>query len=51
VEVNGINLMGATFEQARFFFSQFKNNYFAEMCSGSEKGSYLRLMDFFITQL
>ena len=25
--------------------SQFKNNYFAEMCSGSEAGSYLRLID------
>jgi len=26
--------------------SQFKNNYFAEMCSGSEAGPYLRLIDF-----
>ena len=26
-------------------------NYFTEMCSGSEKGSYLRLIDFCITQL
>ena len=26
-----------------------KNNYFAEMCSGSEGGSYLRLVDFCIT--
>jgi len=25
---------------------QFENNYFAEMCSGSEAGSYLRLIDF-----
>jgi len=25
---------------------QFENNYFTEMCSGSEAGSYLRLMDF-----
>ena len=31
--------------------SQFKNNYFAEMCSGSEEGSYLRPIDFCITQL
>jgi len=31
--------------------SQFKNNYFAEMWSGSEEGSYLRLIDFCITQL
>ena len=26
--------------------SQFKNNCFTEMCSGSEAGSYLRLIDF-----
>jgi len=25
---------------------QFKNNYFTETCSGSEAGSYLRLIDF-----
>ena len=25
---------------------EFKNNYFTEMCSGSEAGSYLRLIDF-----
>jgi len=31
--------------------SQFKNNYFTEMCSGSEEGSYLRLIDVCITQL
>ena len=30
---------------------QFKNNHFAEMCSGSEEGSYLRLIDSCITQL
>jgi len=30
---------------------QFKNNYFTEMCSGSEDGSYLRLIDFCMTQL
>jgi len=28
-----------------------QNNYFTEMCSGSEEGSYLRLIDFCITQL
>jgi len=28
-----------------------KNNYFTEMCSGSEAGSYLRLIDLCITQL
>ena len=31
--------------------SQFRNNYFTERCSGSEAGSYLRLIDFCITQL
>ena len=31
--------------------SQFKNKYFAGMCSGSEAGSRLRLIDFCITQL
>jgi len=25
---------------------EFENNYFTEMCSGSEAGSYLRLIDF-----
>jgi len=33
------------------FRGGFKNTYFAEMCSGSEEGSYLRLIDFSITQL
>ena len=33
------------------YSSQFKNNYFTEICSGSETGSYLRLIDFCITQL
>jgi len=32
-------------------FCQFKNNYFTEMCSGFEAGSYLRTIDFCITQL
>ena len=31
--------------------SQFKNNYLAEMWSGSEEGSYVRLKDCCITQL
>ena len=31
--------------------SQVKGNYFAERCSGSEEGSYLRLIDWYITQL
>ena len=26
--------------------AQFENNYFTEVCSGSEAGSYLRLVDF-----
>jgi hypothetical protein len=30
--------------------SQFKNNYFAEICSGSEEGSYLRRIDSCIPQ-
>ena len=34
-----------------FHSSQFKNNHFREMCSGSEAGSYLRLIDSCITQL
>ena len=29
---------------------QFKNNYFTEMCSGSEAGTYLVPIDFCITQ-
>jgi len=29
----------------------FKNNHFTEVCSGSEAGSYLRLVDSCITQL
>ena len=29
--------------------AQSENNYFTEMCSGSEAGSYLRLIDFCIT--
>jgi hypothetical protein len=28
-----------------------KNNYFTEMCSGSEEGSHLMFIDFCITQL
>ena len=28
------------------YSSQFENNYFTETCSGSEAGSYLRLVDF-----
>jgi len=32
--------------RTRICSSQFENNYFTEMCSGSEAGSYLRLIDF-----
>ena len=32
-------------------FRSFKNNYFTEMCSGSEVGSYARFIDLCITQL
>jgi len=34
-----------------WYSSQFKNNHFTEMCSGTEAGSYLRLIDPCITQL
>ena len=30
---------------------QVENNYFTEMCSGSEEGSYSRLIDVCVTQL
>jgi len=36
------NDAGSAWEES----SQFENNYFTEMCSGSEAGSYLRLIDF-----
>jgi hypothetical protein len=32
--------------RVRRLTSQFENYYFTEMCSGSEAGEYLRLMDF-----
>jgi len=31
---------------SRRYSSQFENNYLTEICSGSEAGSYLRLIDF-----
>jgi len=37
--------------QRRPVETHFENNYFTEMCSGSEAGSYLRRIDFCITQL
>ena len=33
-------------EPAHRYSSQFENNYFTEMCSGFEAGSYLRRIDF-----
>ena len=39
---------GAPFQRSS---SQFKNHHFAAMCSGSEEGSYLRLIDLCIIQL
>ena len=36
---------------SQIYSSQFENIYFTERCSGSESGSYLRLIDFCITQL
>ena len=55
VSVSGFRVPGS--EKARISqewwarCSQSKNNYFTEMCSGSEEGSYLRLIDLCITQL
>jgi len=34
-----------------FFRGTVRTRHFTEMCSGSETGSYLRLMDFCVTQL
>ena len=31
------------------YSSQFKKKHYAEFCSGSEEGSYVRLVDFCIT--
>ena len=42
---------GGRLDLAALHHAQFKNKYFTEMCSGSEAGSYLRLVDFCITQL
>ena len=37
---------GTTIAYAGSHALQFENNYFTEMCSGSEAGSYVRLIDF-----
>ena len=42
VEGLGVRVQGLEFKVEGFFF---ENNYFTEMCSGSEAGSYLRLLD------
>jgi len=48
----GLGLPGAPIlARTDRYSSQFKNNYVAEMCSGSQAGSYLRLIDSCITQL
>ena len=40
-------LLGASSSSLLLSFeNNFENNYFTEMCSGSEAGSYLRLIDF-----
>ena len=46
-----LEIEGALVHHPDLLTSQFENNYFTEMCSGSEEGSYLRLIDFCITQL
>ena len=49
ISLSGIEFRaaGVGFRVRGFGFSyQFENNYFTEMCSGSEAGSYLRLIDF-----
>ena len=50
VQVSSVQVSGSP-GQLWLFHLTFKNNYFTEMCSGPEAGSYLRLIDFFITQL
>jgi len=49
--VLGVEGRGSRVEGRGLRVAQFKNNCFTEMCSGSEAGSYLRLIDFCITQL
>ena len=40
------SMKGAVRREFAHYSSQFENHYFAEMCSGFEAGSYLRLIDF-----
>ena len=51
VEDLGLRVEGLRLRVQGLELREFKNNYFAEMCCGSEAGSYLRLIDFCITQL
>ena len=49
----GRGVQGSEFRALRFrvrYSSRFKNNCFAVMRSGSEEGSYFRLVDFYVTQ-
>jgi len=43
--VTGVFLFSTTQPGDEWSVLQFENNYFTEMCSGSEAGSYLRLID------
>ena len=43
-ELRGKHLPGAF--TATLYSSQFESNYFTEMCSGSEAGSYLKIIEF-----
>ena len=45
------NMLASLTEAVKSLNSQFKNNHYTEMRSGSEEGSYLRLIDGCITQL
>jgi len=47
----GLSRRRSTLIRSRHSLPEFKNNYLSEMCSGSETGSYLRLIDLCITQL
>ena len=51
VEESGFDLEGVWSGVSDRYSSQFRDHYFAEMCSGSEEGSCVRLIDFCISQL
>jgi len=46
-EVVPASLGSGAWGRAHDIGSQFENNYFTEMCSGSDAGSYLNLIDFY----